>query len=252
MALFEDAVLYARRGTAGLLDVLLPPQCLRCRIPVDRQGLLCGSCWREINFIVPPYCAICGLPFAHDEGQDAICGACARKAPSFDHARSATVYDDASRPLLLGFKYGDRTEAASALAQWLYRAGDGLVDAADLIVPVPLYRWRLWRRRYNQSALLAAALGKISGRDVISDLVVRHRSTKSQRGLTPGERRRNVRGAFAVPVHHRSRVQRACIVLVDDVLTTGATAEAVAAALRQAGARQVDVLTLARVVRVDG
>jgi ComF family protein len=249
MSALEQVVGYARRGADGLLDALLPPRCLACRGPVDRQGLLCAGCWRAVSFIAAPYCAVCGLPFAHDEGPGAVCAGCAARPPRFDRARAGTVYDDGARPLILGFKLGDRTETATALGRWLMRAGEELLADADLIVPVPLHRWRLWQRRFNQSAMLALILGRESGIEAAVDLLVRRRLTRTQRGLSRGERRRNVAGAFAVRPGQAERVSGARIVLVDDVLTTGATVEEACRVLRRAGAARVDVLTLARVVR---
>jgi len=249
MSALDQVVSQARRGAVGLLDALLPPRCLGCRAPVDRQGLLCAGCWGGINFIVPPFCAVCGLPFPHDEGAEALCGACLRKRPAYHRARAAAVYDEGCRSLLLGFKHGDRTEAASGLGRWLHQTGAELCREARLIAPVPLHRRRLWQRRFNQSALLAQALGRAAGLEVACDLLIRKRATKSQRGLSAAERRRNVRGAFAVRERHRRRLAGAHVMLVDDVFTTGATVEEAAKALGRAGAGRVDVLTLARVVR---
>ncbi|MDP6708581.1 MAG: ComF family protein [Alphaproteobacteria bacterium] len=250
MTTLQGAVRAAKQGTSLALDLLLPPQCLNCRGPVDRQGLLCAACWQGIAFIAPPYCACCGLPFAYDEGPDAVCGGCAARAPAFARARAAMVYDDASRALVLGFKHGDRLEAGAPFGRWLARAGAELLADAELIVPVPLHRWRLWRRRYNQAAVLAQALARASGLEVLPDLLIRRRATASQHGLSRSERRRNVSGAFAIKQGRSERLGGACVILVDDVLTTGATVEAAARTLLRAGARAVDVLTLARVVRM--
>ena len=210
-----------RRWAVPLLDAVLPPLCLSCRTVVGRQGQLCAACWQAISFLGPPCCAACGLPFPFDEGGNALCAACSRGLPAFDRARAVMVYDDASRPLLLGFKHGDRTEGAPAFGAWLARAGAELLADAELIVPVPLHRWRLLRRRFNQSALLALALGRKSGVPVAPDLLRRARPTPSQAGLDAGERRRNVRNAFAVAPPHRGRVAGRRVLLVDDVYTTG-------------------------------
>lgn len=252
MSTLDEAVSQVRRGAVALLDVLLPPSCLGCRAPVDRQGLLCSTCWGKVAFIVPPFCAVCGLPFPHDEGTDALCGACLSERPAYDRARAAAVYDEGCRSLLLGFKHGDRTEAAAAFGSWLYQAGSELCREADIVVPVPLHRGRLWQRRFNQSALLAQALGRQAGLAVVPDFLVRRRATKSQRGLSADERRRNVRGAFAVRERYRLRAEGARVLLIDDVLTTGATVEEAAKALGRAGVAGVDVLSLARVVRTRG
>ena len=246
------AGLLLRRVATPILDALLPPQCLNCRGLVERPGQLCATCWAKTTFITEPCCDCCGLPFAYDLGPGALCAACAREHPAFDHVRAVLRYDDASRPLLLGFKHGDRTDAAPAFGQWLARAGARLAAECDVIAPVPLHRWRLLKRRYNQSALLALRLGKLAGRPVMPDLLLRTRATPSQGSLSGAERRRNVRNAFAAASRHAALVRNRSILLVDDVFTTGATLEACARALKKAGARRVDAVVLARVVREGG
>lgn len=243
------AVEAVKRGGAATLDALLPPQCLKCRAAVDRQGLLCPACWREVTWLAAPLCAACGFPFEHDEGPGALCGACTRARPVFDRARAAFAYDEGSKPLVLGFKHGDRIEGAPAYGRWLARAGAELLADADLIAPVPLHRWRLLRRRYNQAALLAQALSRASGKPWLPDLLARVKATRSQGGLGRAGRAENVRAAFAVRPKRRPAAEGRRILLVDDVYTTGATATACARALLRAGAAAVDVLTLARVVR---
>lgn len=236
--------------TAGsaLLDVLLPPQCLGCRRLVDRPGQLCPDCWGRIRFIAPPFCACCGLPFAHDPGPGALCGGCAAHPPVFQRARAVFRYDAASRGLILAFKHGDRLDAAPPFARWLAAAGAALLAEADLILPVPLHRRRLFQRRYNQAALLAQALARQRGLPVATQVLLRRRNTPSQGHLRASQRRRNVAGAFAVAPGGAARLAGRRVLLVDDVFTTGATLEAAARALLAAGAREVDCLTLARVV----
>lgn len=241
----------AKAAGRRVMDVLLPPRCLACGVIVAADGSLCPACWSEIGFIAPPCCARCGMPFAFDAGQGSQCGECARRPPAFERARSALRYDDASRPLILGFKHADRTHAAPAYAAWMARAAGPMLAEADLIVPVPLHWTRLLRRRYNQAALLALALGRIAGKPAVPDALVRLRRTPSQGGLRRLGRFRNVAGVFAVHPGRRARIAGRRVLLVDDVLTTGATVEACVRALRAAGAGAVDVVTLARVVR-DG
>lgn len=238
----------------AILDALLPARCLACPEPVGAPGALCPACWSALGFIVPPLCACCGVPFEF-EGQPAhgtLCGACVASAPAFDRARAALHYDDGSRALILRFKHGDRIHAAPAFGRWLARAGAELLEDADLIVPVPLHWTRLFARRYNQAALLSHALGRESGLPVLVDALERRRRTPPQGRLGRAGRDRNVRGAFAVPARRRARVEERRVLLVDDVLTTGATMEACARTLLAAGAAAVDALTLARVVRAGG
>ena len=237
----------ARRAGRLVLDALLPPRCLGCGTLVEEPGTLCGRCWRGIDFLAPPCCAACGHPFEYALPDTTLCAACMWRRPAYDRARAVFRYDAASRGLVLGFKHGDRTYAAPAFARWLARAGAVPLRDTAVIVPVPLHRWRLFRRRYNQSALLAQALGRLTGIEVAPDMLVRRRNTRSQARLDPPARRRNVQGAFAL--RPAADVDGRRVLLIDDVLTTGATVEACARSLRRGGAAAVDVLTLARVVR---
>lgn len=238
-----------RRAGRGLLNLLLPPQCLGCPARVDQPGALCPDCWNRLRFIGPPLCACCGLPFDYALPTETLCGGCHRDPPFFRRARAALAYDDASRPLLLGFKHADKTHLAPSLARWVHRAGADLVVSADLIVPVPLHWMRLWRRRYNQAALLAHALGRVSQVPVAADLLLRQRPTRTQGGLSRAARHRNVRGAIRVRSGRDGLIRDRSILLIDDVLTTGATLNECARVLLKAGAGAVDVLSVARVLR---
>ncbi len=241
-----------RRAASVVVNAVLPPQCLSCSEPVDRPGALCARCWEGVRFLESPLCAVCGYPFDFDPGPDALCGSCSRRPPPYGRARAVFRYDDASRSLVLGFKHGDRTHGAPAFGRWLARAGRGLLADADVAVPVPLHRSRLFRRRYNQAALLVRALEQETGITAGLDWLVRRRRTPPQGGLSPAGRRRNVQGAFAVRRGREDAVVDRRVVLVDDVLTTGATVSACARTLLRAGAASVDVLTLARVVHPAG
>lgn len=238
----------AGRAIGRLLDLVLPPQCLACGDLVASHGVLCPACWETVTFLTPPQCAICGIPFPFEMEPGTICAACARQRPPYGRARAAMTYAETSRKLLIAFKHADRTDATAAYGRWLLRAGAELLDDADLVVPVPLHWTRLLARRYNQAALLAQKVAGAAGLPFAPRLLRRRRRTASQGHMSPTQRRTNVQGAFIVTEKARSSFAGKRVLLVDDVMTTGATAEACARALTRAGAAGVDVLTLARVV----
>lgn len=243
-----------RRSASFVLDAVLPPRCLKCGEIVADSGSLCGRCWPDLRFLGAPCCACCGLPFEFEMGEGSLCAACTADRPLFDRARAALAYDDNSRDLILRFKHADRVDGAATFAGWMGRAGADLIAGADIVAPVPLHWWRLVRRRYNQAAVLANAIGTARmdgtrGKRVIPDLLVRRRATASQGHLGRSQRARNVAGAFALHPRRAQSVAGARILLVDDVLTTGATAAACTRVLKAGGAISVDLLVLARVVR---
>jgi ComF family protein len=239
-----------RRLGERALNLLLPPRCLACSTPVSAPGTLCATCWRGLLFLGAPCCACCGYPFDFDLGPGGLCGACLAAPPLFDHARAALRYDDASRPLILALKHADRLHLAPPLAQWMRNAGAELIAAADFQIPVPLHWTRLFARRYNQAALLAQEIAKLGGPPVVTNALIRRRRTPSQGHRSASARRRNVAAAFALRAPERIVGKR--LILIDDVLTTGATVEECARVLKRGGAARVDVLTLARVVRSQG
>src|ERR1700738_2689955 len=237
---------FLRIGGAGV-DGGLAPGRLPCGEMVDEPDVVCARCWAVITFFAPPWCVGCGLPFPHPMGEDALCGACARERRSWDRARAVLRYDKNSLRLVLGLKHGDRTHLAGAFGRWMHRAGREVLAGADLLVPVPLHWTRLFQRRYNQAALLAQAVRSAGGPEVAADWLVRRRRTPAQGHLGPVARERHVRGAFAM--RGRRSVAGKRVVIVDDVLTTGATVAECARVLKRAGASSVGVLTLARALR---
>jgi ComF family protein len=249
-AMFERLSPIPRRLGRGALDLLFPPLCIICRETVREPHSLCSDCWQQIGFLDGPSCSCCGLPFEIDPGAGTLCATCHARPPAFDRARSVMRYDEFSRTPILALKHSDRHDVAPAFARWMMRTGSALIADADVIVPVPLHRRRLWSRRYNHSALLARALAKLSNKGFDPLSLIRIRGTPSQGEMPSAKaRRRNVRGAFKVADARIDRIAGNRVLLIDDVLTTGATVDACARALKRAGAAKVDILTLARVVR---
>lgn len=235
-----------RAAGGSVLDTLLPPQCLACTAPTVAQGLLCAECFRAITLIGPPMCACCGVPFASlGLAGDRMCPRCAEAPRAFARARAALLYTEGAKPVLLAFKHADRTINARPLARLMARAGAELLAECDLIAPVPLHRSRLLSRRYNQSALLASHLSRIALRPHLPDLLKRVRATPPLGDRSAAERAALLDGVIAL--RRPGRVAGRRVLLVDDVLTSGATAEACARVLRAAGAAAVDVLAAARV-----
>ncbi len=227
-------------------DLVFPPTCGACGRFTGDEDALCASCWRKTIFLSPPWCARLGLPFAYDLGPDAVSPAAIAAPPIFGRARSAVAFEGPARDMVHMLKYGDRPELSKLMAVWMARAGAELLADRPLLAPVPLHRGRLWRRRYNQAALLARALGETQNAPVRLDALLRQRPTRNQVGLSARARMENVRGAFAVPQERLGEILGRRVVLIDDVYTTGATMNACAKTLLSAGAKEVDVLTFAR------
>lgn len=240
-----------KRAANYALDLVLPPKCLKCGGLVTDAHNICPDCWKNIHFISAPMCDCCGYPFGPDLGRDfsvfdeMLCGACQNRGRYFDRVISAIRYDDESRHMVIGFKHQDRTEYTGYFTKLLLRAGKPLFEDADVIIPVPLHKKRLLSRRYNQSALLSGKLSSELGIDHRPAALVRIKHTPPQQGNV-NKRSKNVRGAFKVGKN--TDVKGKTVLLIDDVYTTGATAENCAKVLKKAGAKCVYVLTAFRVI----
>ena len=239
----------------GLADLVIPPRCLCCESGVDAPGTVCAPCWTELRFIERPYCEVLGSPFTYDLGPGALSAEALAGPPPFQRARAAVAYEGAAVRLVTALKFADRTDLAPWMARWMWRAARdlraGAGETPPVLVPVPLHRARMVRRSTNQAGELARALARLSAYRHEPRWLVRPRHTRSQVGLGRKARIRNVAGAFKVPDAARPDLQGRRVVLVDDVFTTGATLAACARALKRGGARDVDCLTFARVVK-DG
>jgi ComF family protein len=228
------------------LDLALPQLCPACRETVEGRGL-CASCWSKLSFITRPYCERLGIPFVYDPGPGILSMEAIADPPSYNRARAAVRFDEISRALVHALKYGDRLDLAPMMGRWVAQAGHELLADADALVPVPLHWRRQWARRFNQSAMLAATISAASGVPIAAGALKRVKATVQQVGLSRAERGDNIQGAFRVPETGKAAVAGRRLVLVDDVLTSGATVEGCARALLRAGAANVDVLIFARV-----
>jgi len=238
----------ASLGRAAL-DFVYPPTCLACRAAIAQSGALCARCWRDIRFIERPFCERLGAPFEQDLGPGLISPQAMADPPAYNRARAVARFEDGpARRLVHRLKYSDRMELAKPIGRWMARAGADILADADILAPTPLHPLRLLRRRFNQAALLAEVVGQATGKPCDFTLLARIKATKAQFGLSRAQRAENVQGAFRVPAGAEARVRAKRVVLVDDVLTSSATANAASRALLRAGAASVDVLVFARVV----
>jgi ComF family protein len=243
---FKRAARATRSAARRVLDLALPPLCAACRDPVADRGL-CPTCWSKLSFITRPYCERLGIPFVYDPGPGILSMEAIADPPAYHRARAAVRFDEISRALVHALKYGDRLDLAPMMGRWLSQAGRELLADADALVPVPLHWRRLWARRFNQSAMLAAEVSSQTGVPVVTGALKRVKPTAQQVGLSRTERAANIQGAFRVPPDGKAAVTGRRLVLVDDVLTSGATVDGCARALLRAGAANVDVLVFARV-----
>ena len=249
MRYIGDIASLPQRVTAVLADLVFPPTCLACRKAVAAQDALCATCWAGLRLIERPFCERLGTPFEADLGDGLVSPEAIADPPVYARARAVARYDAGpARRLVQRLKYGDRLELASTLGRWMARAGDELLVEADVLVPVPLHPLRLAWRRFNQSALLADAISRACGVPVDVEALARVKRSPPQVGMTRSQRALNVQGAFRVAPERAIGIDGRAVVLVDDVLTSGATVNAASRALLRGGARRVDVLVFARVV----
>lgn len=247
--LCRNAVSGTRAGVNPLravIDFALPPRCPACGMIVAADDAFCEPCWSKLDFLGGPACAGCGLPF-EVAGDDMLCAVCLAEPPPHDGVRAAVAYGDIARTLVLKLKHGRRIGMARTIGRHMARGAAG--EEGAVLIPVPLHRWRIWRRGFNQSALLAREIGRRSGHAVETGLIERRKATPMLGGLGRTARARALRGAFAVPSHRKAQLKGRTVLLVDDVYTSGATAGACAKVLKRAGAARVIVLCWARVLQ---
>lgn len=236
-----------------MLDLVLPPTCSSCGTEVDQPHSLCPACFSRFHPVTAPHCDQCGVPLPARTylGADARCVRCERHPPPWQKGRAACLYDEGSRDLILALKYADRTENALFLARQMNRAGADILREADFLVPVPVHWRRLVQRRYNQAALLARAVSRLSGVPVLVDALCRPHATTRLAGFSAAERAAEMRDAIRVREKRQPRLAGKKIILVDDVLTTGSTAGACTEALMEAEVQSVMILAAARTVPPD-
>ncbi len=248
-AVREGMLAGIRLASTAAMQTVFPPRCIACGERVEGEFGLCGACWGETSFILGLACDCCGAPLPGEEAEQVLCDECLRAPRAWERGRAAMVYSGTGRRLVLAFKHGDRLDLTRPLSGWMHRAAGPILEPGMIVAPVPLHRLRLLKRRYNQSALLAKAVARQAGLDCLPDLFERTRATPPQEGLSAAARAENLAGAIALRPKYRAQIAGRAVLIVDDVLTTGATLTATAEAAREAGAQKVVVLTLARVAK---
>lgn len=248
LQLKQEIMAFARKTSRSVFSVFFPDVCLACGAHVTKQGVVCAGCWPQLHFIEKPYCDVLGMPFGMDFGPGMVSAETIANPPKFTRARAATIHSGIARNLVSRLKYGDRSDLAPWMADWMIRAGSELIAESDIIVAVPLHRTRYFMRRYNQAAELARAIAQKSDKPFAPESLARIKPTQQQVGLTRNQRQSNVRGAFKVPAENEIKIAGRSVLLVDDVFTTGATLNAATKALLKGGAIKVNVLTFSQVV----
>lgn len=236
-----------RAFSGALSGLVIPNTCLTCDAFVDKHGGCCSTCWSKLRFVTEPICPVLGSPFSLDMGENFLSAEAISNPPPFDRLRTVLLYDELAGRIVSSVKYGDRADLLPWMARWMDVAGKELLEDADLILPIPLHKSRLRKRRFNQAGELARHISKTRTVSFEPSHLVRRKPTRQQVGLSETQRERNVAGAFVVPETSKIHIKGRRIVLVDDVYTTGATAKAATRALKRAGASNIDVLVFAKV-----
>jgi ComF family protein len=247
MSLRQSLVRSLARTLAPVVDLVFPPRCPLCGEGISAQLGLCAACWSELAIPGEPCCTLCQRPFPDGVAAGAICAPCLVEPPRHDGIAAATLYNDASRHLVLSFKHGRRIALAPMMGR-LMAARLPFVGDDWLVVPVPLHRWRLWRRGFNQSVLLGGEIAQSRSAQLMVDALERRKATPTLGGLGRKARARVLSGSIAINTSRADRLRGASIVLVDDVLTSGATSKACVHALKRAGAQRVVIACFARVL----
>ncbi len=229
----------------SLIEFIFPSVCSNCLSPIETSNNICPACWEDIDFIMPPFCEIKGTPFPFDIEQGTISASALKNPPSYDKARGVALYEGTMRELIHKLKYKDRHELTNLFVNWMKRAGSELLSETDLIIPIPLYKTRLWQRRFNQSAILAKRLSQQTELPYDCSTLIRRKKTKSQVGLTAKERQQNLKNAFFIEETKKEIIEDKSILLIDDVITTGVTVNTAASILKSEGASKVYILSLA-------
>lgn len=231
------------------VDFILPPRCLLCYERTVDAHNVCASCWQGLTFISKPQCVKCGIPFEYGMADNLSCAPCLDKQPEFNQMRSAVVYNDISRHLVLCFKHGDMLQLSKLLSRWMHTAGKEIISRSDILIPVPLHFTRLMWRQYNQAAILSNQIAKLADKNKHNEILTRNRYTPSQGKKTYKERVKNVKSAIQINPKYADLICGKNVLLIDDVYTTGATINECCRILKAGGASSIDVLTFARVVK---
>lgn len=237
------------RALNTVLNVFMPPRCISCGATIQEAHNVCAACWGDLEFIMTPMCCCCGFPLEDSAKEGSLCGYCIQETPSYDAGRSVFIYSQKSKKMITDFKYGDKQHGLPRFAKWLELYGKPLIETADVVVPIPLHRRKLLQRKFNQAALLAAKLAKHTHILYGPEMLLRVKYNPPQASLSFKQRQKNIKGAFRVNPRFKKSLKGQSVLLIDDVMTTGATVKECATQLKKAGAKTVSFLTLARTVK---